>query len=147
MSDLFPFTESTYDDGQGRMVLRHYKQMLSCVVTGYATEAMVHWYIREFHAFLDGATHRLDIFHDWSGVTGFSTDARRVFLKWGRERNAFNRRMCRGVHILLESTLVFLALDAVTTFTRGYMTPYRSRRTFELERESFLRRPSTEPIE
>ena len=135
-----------YDDGQGRVVLERHPQMLSSVVTGYATEAMVFWYIREFHAFADAATHRIDVFHDWAGITGFSADARRTFLKWGRERNAINRRVVRGVHILFESTLIVLALDAVTTFTRGYMTPYRSRRTFELERESFLRQPSTEPI-
>ena len=144
MSDAF--TESTYDDGRGRVVARRQAQLLLLVVNGYAEEAMVHWYIREFHAFADAITRKCDIFHDWSAVTGFSGDARRVFLKWGRERNAFNRRVCRGVHILADGALVYLALEAAATFTRGYMTAYRVRRTFDLEREAHLRRPSSEPI-
>jgi hypothetical protein len=140
------FTEVVYDDGRGRMAARRYPQMLSCVVSGYADESMVHWYIREFHAFLDALTRRSDIFHDWAAVTGFSPDARRIFLKWGRDRNDFNRRMCRSVNILVESTLLYLALEAAGTFTRGYMKAYRSRQTFELERDAHLRRPSDEPI-
>jgi len=144
MSDAY--TETIYDDKRGRVVARRQAQLLWLVVSGYAEEPMVHWYTREFHAFVDGLARKCDIFHDWSAVTGFSGDARRVFLKWGRERNAYNRSVCRGVHILTDGALVYLALEAAATFTRGYMTAYRSRQTFDLERESHLRRPSTEPI-
>jgi hypothetical protein len=144
MSDAY--TEAVYDDGRGRVVARRQAQLFSLTVSGYAEEAMVHWYIREFHAFVDALTRKGDIFHDWSAVTGFSSDARRVFLKWGRERNTFNRSVCRGVHILADGALVYLALEAAATFTRGYMTAHRSRRTFELDRDARLRRPSTEPI-
>jgi len=140
------YTETTFDDGRGHVVARREAQMLTLVVRGYAEEAMVHWYIREFHAFLDGLTRKADVFHDWSAVTGFSSDARRVYLKWGRERNAFNRGVCRGVHVLADSTLVYLALEAASTFAGGYLTAYRSRRAFELEREAHLRKPSPEPI-
>ena len=139
-------SEATYDDGRGQIVARRHAHMLDCLVKGYAEEAMVHWYIREFHAFIDGAKRRFDVFHDWSEVTGFSSDARRVFLQWGRERNAFNRRVCRGVHILAPSALLYLALEAAAVFARGHMQVYRARRTFELEREAHLRRPSEEPI-
>ena len=140
------YAETIYDDGRGRVVARRQAQMLWLVVSGYAEEAMVHWYVREFHAFVDALTRKGDIFHDWSGVTGFSADARRVFLKWGRERNAFNRSVCRGVHILADGALVYLALEAASTFTRGYMTAYRTRQKFDLERDAHLRRPSSEPI-
>ena len=140
------FTESTYDDGRARVVSRREGQLLTFIVVGYAEEPLVHWYVREFHAFLHGLSRKGDVFHDWSGVTGFSSDARRVYLKWGRERNAFNRTVCRGVHVLADSTLVYLALEAAAVFAGGFLTAYRSRRAFELEREARLRKPSTEPV-
>ena len=140
------FNETVFDDGRGHALARREAQMLTIVVRGYAEEAMVHWYVRVFHAFVDSLSRKGDVFHDWTGVTGFSSNARGVFMKWGRERNAFNRSVCRGVHVLTEGTLVYLALEAASTFTRGYMTAYRTRRTFDLERESLSRRPSLDAI-
>ncbi|MEO8874688.1 MAG: hypothetical protein ABI461_03795, partial [Polyangiaceae bacterium] len=106
------YTETVYRDADGELVVRRYPQLLASYATGLGTEPMVHWYIREFHSFVDVAKRRIDIFHDWGNVTGFTPDSRRVFLQWGKERNDINRRLCRGVHILVESTLVFLALEA-----------------------------------
>ncbi len=140
------FSDANYRDNDCEGVVRRYPQMLSTVVKGRGTEGMVHFYIREFHAFVHGAKHKFDIFHDWGEVTGFTPDARRVFLKWGHERYEHNRRVCRGVHILIESTVVFLALGAVSSISTGYTKAYRQRRTFELERDRLLRHPSTEII-
>jgi len=140
------FTETVYKDSEGELILRRWPQLIASFATGSGTEPMVHWYIREFHAFVDVAPRRIDIFHDWGKVTTFTSDARRVFLKWGQERNDINRRACRGVHILVESTLVFLALEAARSFASGYFTTYRQRATFEGERDLRLRAPSTEAI-
>lgn len=138
--------DTVYRDAACEGIVRKWPQMLGTIVKGHGSEAMVHFYIREFHAYVNAATKRFDICHDWSALTGFDPEARRVFLKWGRDRNAFNRRVCRGVHVLVESTVVFLALEAAAAFTQGYFIAYRQRRTFELERDRLLRSPSTESI-
>ena len=140
------FIESVYKDADGEGILHRWPQLLASFATGKATETLVHWYIREFHAFVDAAPRRVDIFHDWGKVTSFTHDARRVFLKWGADRNDINRRVCRGVHILVESTLIFLALEAARSFSGGYFTTYRERQAFELERDRRMRSPSTEEI-
>ena len=144
MPDRFPFTEATYRDADCEGVVRRYAQMLSTSVTGRGTEGMVHFYIREFHAFANDAKFKFDVFHDWGNLASFTPNARSVFLKWGHDRYDHNRRVCRGVHILIESTVVFLALGAVSSISSGYTKAYRQRRTFELERDRLLRNPSTE---
>ena len=141
-----PFTDVTYRDNDCEGTVRRYAHMLSTAVTGRGTEGMVHFYIREFHAFVNASKVRFDIFHDWGNLTGFTPDARRVFLRWGHERYEFNKRVCRGVHILVESTVVYLALGAVSSIASGYTKAYRQRRRVELERDRLLRHPSDEKI-
>lgn len=140
------FTEGVYRENGGEVIVRRYPQLLASFATGLVTEPMVHWYIREFHAFADVATHRFDIFHDWGKIGSFTPDSRRVFLKWGKERNRVNRQLCRGVHILVESTFIYLAIEAASSFAGEYLTAYRNRQVFELERDRRLRIPSTELI-
>ncbi len=121
-------------------------QLLALVVRGAAVEQMVEIYIRTYHAFVDQAPAKVDIFHDWSAVTSFSSETRTRFSNWTMERRAYNRLACRGVHLLVTSPMIYLALEAVSAFTRGYMHVYRDRQTFVLERDHAHRSPSHEPI-
>ena len=44
-------------------------QLLTTVARGRATVPMIHTYFRFFHEFLDAATHKVDVFHDWYEMT------------------------------------------------------------------------------
>jgi hypothetical protein len=144
-----PGGDQVYKDANAEAVVRFPSpQVLATVVTGEVRTPLVHWYIRLFHGFLDTATHRVDIFHDWGGVTGASPDARKAFTDWVNSRGDRNRVAIRHAHTLAESTLVYLALGAVNAFNpNGYATAYRNRETFERERARVLLSPSTERID
>jgi hypothetical protein len=139
--------ERAYRDASGELVLRRVTpQLYTTTVKGAGCEAMVHWYVREFHVFTEAAVRKLDIFHDWGGVTTFTPEARRVFSTWAKERREQNPRVCRGVHTLVETTLAYLALEASGGFGRGYLQAYRDRQRFELEKDRAMRSPSSDPV-
>jgi hypothetical protein len=144
-----PESDLVFRDAHGEAIVhRLAPHLLATSLTGTASEAMVYWYFREFHVFVDGATRKVDIFHDWGKATGFHPDARRTFTVWAEERRELNRRSCRGVHTLVESTLLFLALEASSAYSRAaYRHTYRDRVSFEQERQKRVREPSTEAIE
>ncbi len=139
--------ESVYRESAGELVVRRMSpQLLATFAQGETSVAMVHWYIRAFHAFVDAAPRKVDIFHDFGRVTAFESRSRSTFAAWVSERKDMNERACRGVHILVESTLGFLATEVITSFTSSYTHAYRDRARFEQERQRLHLGPSTEPI-
>lgn len=117
-----------YDDGELAMTVES-AQLLTTIVRGVGREAMVLEYIRLFHAFVDAAPGPVDIFHDWYEVTTFQPAARTTFAQWGRERRVKNARICRSVHVLVRSPIVFLALEA-GGIAKGYAHTHAGRGTF-----------------
>jgi len=140
--------ESIYQDREGEMTVRRLTaQLLATSIRGVGSPAMVHWYIRQFHGFVDAAPAKVDIFHDWAGLTSFSSDARVAFARWLGERRDLNRRACRGAHTLVTSPLHYLAIEATHLLTRGYAHAYRDRAAFELARQHALYGPSPLPFD
>ena len=141
--------ESVFRDAHGHFIMRRPAfHLLSVTVHGVASEALVHAYLREFHAFAGGATHKVDIFLNWFGVTSYDPAARRTYSAWGEERRELNRRLCRGVHVLVGSTLVYLALEASGGLSKAnYRHAYRDAQSFDHELQRCLRSPSTELVE
>lgn len=140
--------EVRFKDAGGEAVIRFLSpQLLATEVTGAASKEFVLLYIREFHAFLDRATRKFDVCHDWGKVTSVGPDVRSTYSSWAEQRRDRMPRSCRGVHILVESTITYLALEAGSMFARDYMHVYRSRTVFEQERALLLRTPSRAPID
>jgi hypothetical protein len=141
--------ESLFRDGRGEGITRRLgPQLLATFISGEVGMPFVHWYFREFHAFVDSSTYKVDIFHDWGKITGIEPEARQQFTRWAEERRELNRRACRGIHTLVESTLMYLVLEASGAFSRAnYRHAYRDRSAFERERDRMLVAPSTELME
>ncbi len=144
-----PDADLVYRDGDAEMVVsRMSKQLLATFVKGVVREPLVHFYIRAFHEFIDVAPAKIDIFHDWGGITSTTPEGRRAFTDWVNGRGGRNRAAIRSAHTLVESTLMYLTLGAVNVFDpRGYAIAYRDRVNFERERTKLLLTPSVERID
>ena len=77
-------------------------------VTHHATFGMVDRYLRILDVEL---THGpVEIFHDWAGVTGYDTEARRRITAWGSTRG----QAITQVHVLLGSKLLAMGISMAT---------------------------------
>jgi hypothetical protein len=112
---------------------------------GVSTELMIHTYFRVFHEFIDAATHKVDIFHDWYDSTAIEPAARALYLNWVHERQEKHQRIFRGVTALVSSPLLWIALQA-GTIGKGYAHAMRSREPFERALREALALPSNEAI-
>lgn len=142
-----PLRERRYDDATGSvLIVVESTQLVRTLAKGHAREPMVAAYLRELMLFSDAATHRMDVFHDWSELRSFDPEARRLFLKQSAERRAKNAKAFRGFHLLVSSTLVQLALEAARVWYGDAIHVYRDREAFELTLARVRREPSKEPI-
>jgi hypothetical protein len=141
--------EVVFRDSHGELIVRRpASQLLAVTAKGVASEPLVHRYFREFHAFVGSATRKVDVFLDWHGLTSYDPAARRTYTEWADERRELNRRVCRGVHVLVGSTLVYLALEASGGLSKSkYRHAYRDPKSFEHELQRCLRSPASELVE
>lgn len=94
-------------------------------VTGHATLAMA----QRYTSLLEGEILRgpVEIFHDWSAVTGYDSDAR-------RELNEFNARHGAAVlqaHLLVSSKLFAMGISVSSLIAKRDFAAYDDRRAWE----------------
>ena len=106
---------------------------------------MIHTYFRVFHEFIDAATHKVDVFHDWYETTEIEPEARSLYLNWVHERQERHARIMRGVSALVGSPLMWIALQA-GTIHKPYAHAYRSREPFDRAFQQAAALPSKELI-
>lgn len=133
------------DDGEATVTIVT-PQLLTTVARGRATVPMVHTYFRFFHEFLDAATHKVDVFHDWYESTEVESEARATYLRWVHERQERHARVIRNVTALVGSPLIWVALQA-GTITKSYAHALRAREPFEKALRYAAAFPSTDPID
>ncbi|WP_050428892.1 hypothetical protein [Chondromyces crocatus] len=82
-------------------------------------------------------TEKVAVFHDWEGITAYTAEVRSTYTKWSKghvERLA-------GVHILIRSRMVAMAVTLVSAAVGGVITAHYDRNAFEkLRAETILRR-------
>jgi hypothetical protein len=83
---------------------------------------------------LDGP---LFMFHDWEGMTGYDSIARKLCTDYAVEKF----RMVRGVHILVRSSIVAMGISTanLVTWPAGVeLTAHRDRAAFEQARKKAI---------
>ncbi|MEW5853457.1 MAG: hypothetical protein AB2A00_32070 [Myxococcota bacterium] len=74
-------------------------------------------------------------FHDWSGVTGYETDARVQYTKWSEPI----MKDVAMVHILLQSRIVAMGVSVANIVLGGKLKATSDRAAFERLRDAALR--------
>jgi Fe2+ transport system protein FeoA len=77
-------------------------------VTHHATAGMVDCYLRALEPQLEHGP--VEIFHDWAGVTGYDTEARRRMTAWGSTRG----QAITHVHLLLGSKVLAMGVSVAS---------------------------------
>lgn len=97
--------------------------VVSAVITGYGSEAVARRITSCASSVCtrDGAYHA---FHDWTGLTGYSSAARTVLTSWGREHPEAR------VSILFQSKLIAMGVS-VAALVMPKLASYSDRATFE----------------
>ncbi len=62
----------------------------------------------------------IQIFHDFSGVTGYQSEARRVLVDWGVQ----NKTGIAATHVLFRSKIVSMGVSLATRLLQGQLTGY-----------------------
>lgn len=82
---------------------------------------------------------KLELVNDWYGLSGYEPGARRVLERW----TADNRASLTGIHVLVSSKLVAMAISVSNLVTGGATTSYTDRASFELALATALARRAT----
>lgn len=99
--------------------------VLCSVVSGHMELAAVKLLTNAYDQ-LAAAGHKVDAFHDWEGLTGYSSEAREVYTSWAKA----HRDSVGSVSILVRSKLVAMGVS-VANMVLGYLHAYSDRAAFE----------------
>lgn len=103
---------------RGRFLQRHAMQLMSRVDPLIATGI------------------RPVIFHDWEALTGYDPESRERLVKWVMTM----RTHIGGVHMLVGSRLIAMALSVANITMGGFIRGYTDRPAFEKERDRAIAR-------
>jgi hypothetical protein len=103
---LLPSFEERSARGGAVVVENPAPGILCCRVTGEGDDVIARAILRGTNA-VYASSGRIQIFHDWLGVTGYTSDARKLLTDWTRERRVnttvsmlFNNRfLAMGVSV------------------------------------------------
>ena len=110
-------------------------------VNGHISTALVEVSITLCERILSASKRRLLLMDDLAGVTSYDSAARMKSVDWG----IVNQDRIEGVHLLLKSKLIAMAVSVANIALRDPMKPYSEREPFELRLLEALRRPQRTP--
>ncbi len=108
--------------------------ILASRVVGMGSLEMVQSII-EFGDALISATGSIQIFHDFSEVSGYRAEARRVLVDWGVRNPAAIRR----THVLFRSKVVAMGVSLATRLLGEQLTGYSKYAEFDTARAAAVR--------
>ncbi len=106
-------------------------------VSGHISTGLVEVSITLCERALGATKRRLLLMDDLAEVTSYDSAARVKSVDWGR----VNQDKLEGVHVLLKSKLIAMAVSVANIALRDPMTPYSEREPFELRLLEALRHP------
>lgn len=77
---------------------------------------------------------RLSIFGDWSKMDGYDAEARQALMDW----TLANQRRLAGIHLLVSSRLVAMAVSVANLATSGVTKAYTDRARWQAELDKAL---------
>ena len=111
--------------------------VLATHVTGMGTLEMVERVIAFGNEMLTEVAG-IQIFHDFSQVSGYRAEARRVLVDWGVQK----KTQILGTHVLFRSKVVAMGVSLATALLREQLTGYSRLHDFEAARHAAIA-PST----
>lgn len=109
--------------------------VLASRVVGMGSEEMVQRVI-EFGNALIANAGSIEIFHDFSEVTGYRAAARRALVDWGVQ----NPGAIERTNVLFRSRVVAMGVSMATRLLRGRLTGYSNYPEFDAARSAAARR-------
>lgn len=82
-------------------------------------------------------TEKVEVFHDWAGITGYTAEVRSTYTRWSKS----HVERLGGVHVLIRSRMVAMAVTLVSAAVGGVISAHHDRIAFDkLRAEAILRR-------
>ncbi len=100
--------------------------LLATRVEGMGSLLLVEHIIAFGNSLMKGGTP-IRIFHDFSRMTGYRTEARKLIVDWGVE----NRTLIVETHVLFRSKVVAMGVSLATSLLGNQLTGYSQRQPFE----------------
>ena len=132
MPSVFPIPDRRFEipGPRGHMRVRFVSRatppnLVVSRITEHATLGMAERYT----SLLDGEVLRapLEIFHDWSGMTGYDPDARKLLTDWNVRHSAHVQQ----VHMLVKSRVIAMGVSVSSLIAGRDFAAYSDRRLWE----------------
>ena len=105
--------------------------------SGHATLEAAHHAMRAFDRLAALTVEKIEAFHDWEGITGYDAEVRSEYTRWSKS----HVERLGGVHVMVRSRLVAMAVTLVSAAVGGKIYAYNDRSAFEkLRAEAIVRR-------
>jgi hypothetical protein len=100
--------------------------VLQTRATGHADVAAVEKLTAAYDS-IERVVPRVDVFHDWAGITGYAPDARVLYTAWSKAHG----HTVGTVAILMKSPLVSMGISVANIVLGGTLKPFTNRAQWE----------------